>query len=60
MRYYKVAEGEPMRPSNSVVKFRCCDCDLVHLMRFTIVDGEIEIVAWLDDRATRAARKRKV
>jgi hypothetical protein len=48
-----------MRPGTSTVKMRCCDCSLVHLMRFTVVKGEVEIVAWRDERATRAARKRK-
>jgi len=59
LRYYKVAEGEKMRPGASLVRFRCCDCDLVHLMKFSVVDGEVEIVAWRDERATAASRKRK-
>ena len=58
MRYYKVSEGEKMRPGTSTVKMRCCDCCLTHLMRFTVVNGEVEIVAWRDERATAASRKR--
>lgn len=58
-RYYRVREGEKMRPGNSVIKYRCCDCDLVHTMRFSVVDGEVVIEAWRDERSTAAARKGK-
>lgn len=37
-------------------KIGCCDCGLVHLLEFRIVDGEIEMRALRDERATAAKR----
>lgn len=38
-------------------KIECCDCGLVHRLRFTIVDGKPAFAAWRDNRATVQRRK---
>lgn len=40
-------------------RMRCCSCALVHLIRYRIVGSSLELTAWRDRKATRAARKRK-
>lgn len=58
-RYYKVTDGERMRvPKSGAVRIRCCDCSLIHLFRFDVVDGRVEVTAWRDQKATVASRKR--
>jgi hypothetical protein len=58
-RYYKVSDGERMRvPKSGAVRIRCCDCSLIHLFRFEVIDGQVEVTAWRDQKATAAIRKR--
>lgn len=60
MGYYKVSDGEKMKVGrNGLVRMKCCDCSLIHLLRFTIIDNKVVIEAWRDEKATRKARLRK-
>jgi hypothetical protein len=60
-RYYKVSDGERMRVAKSgYARIRCCDCSLTHLFRFDVIDGQVEIIAWRDQKATAASRKRQL
>ena len=46
-----------MRPRKRGFKEMCCDCHLVHIVDYRIVDGTIEFRARRDVRATAAARR---
>lgn len=59
-RYYKVTDGERIRPNMKKWRMRCCDCGLVHVMDFFVVRGQVELTAVRDKRATQATRKRKL
>lgn len=48
-----------MRTGNGLVRIKCCDCGLIHLMRFTIDNGEVVMEGWRDNRATVNARRKK-
>ena len=38
-------------------RFRCCDCDLVHVMQFRVDDGDVGMRLKRDNRATAARRR---
>ena len=57
MRYNKVNDGDIVRPKMSGWKLMCCDCGLVHQMKFRVIKGQVEFVAMRDYRATAAARR---
>lgn len=58
VRYKVLQDGEWLRPVHKGFRDACCDCGLVHLVEFRIVDGAIEFRATVDKRATAAMRKR--
>lgn len=35
----------------------CCDCNLVHKYRFTVVEDKLRIRGWRDNRRTGALRR---
>jgi phenylalanyl-tRNA synthetase alpha subunit len=39
-------------------KLACCDCGLVHKLRFTIKGGVLTIRGWRDNRATGQLRRK--
>ena len=47
-------------PVRDGYRFRCCDCDLVHVMQFTVDDGDIGFRVKRDNRATAASRRERV
>lgn len=57
VRYHVLKDGEWIRPRRRGFKEMCCDCHLVHLLEFRVVDGKIEFRASRDERATAAARR---
>lgn len=57
MRYEQVIDGEWIRPVRKGYKMRCCDCGLVHLVDFRVVNGRIELRASRDKRATGQCRR---
>jgi hypothetical protein len=61
-RYIKRHDGEWFAVAQRGHRVACCDCGLVHLFRFRLVERNggrgIEMQAWRHERAT-AARRRK-
>lgn len=61
-RYVKIADGQRrlldgVRRRTFVHKVMCCDCGLVHVIRYRIKSESLmEITAWRDNRATAARR----
>ena len=59
----KVLSGEPIvidlgikgRIGESALA--CCDCGLVHQMRFSVSTGHVVLQAWRNKKATKAERK---
>lgn len=63
MRYGQVHDGDLIRPNPQIGhRTRCCDCGLVHVMDFFVVqrDGKRVVLfrARRDNRATAAVRRR--
>jgi hypothetical protein len=56
-KYPAVKAGEWIRPVVGGYKMKCCDCGLVHRFDFRIVNGEIELRAFRDNRATAQSRR---
>ena len=47
-------------PIHEGYRFRCCDCALIHEMRFQVdADGDIGFQLRRDNRATAASRRRR-
>lgn len=59
MKYktYKAGEVVEIGPSGTNYKFMCCDCSLIHRIKFKIKNGQISWQVWRDNRATAAARR---
>jgi hypothetical protein len=55
-----LAPGEAwiVEPGRSVY-LACCDCRLIHRIRFTMKGGKIIMRWYRDDHATRTLRRRK-
>jgi hypothetical protein len=49
----------PAPQKNKPFKFACCECNLVHQMELRFKDGDIQIRAKRDVRATAAKRRAK-
>lgn len=50
--------GEPVRLNwkKQVLRFACCDCALVHNIRFTVTADTITLMAWRNDKLTKHFR----
>lgn len=65
MKYKKLADGDEVNLGSTyfgqepVQKVMCCDCGLVHHIRYRVVKGDLLFTAWRDQRATAARRRRK-
>jgi len=64
MKYEDVQVGEWVRPRMSKYKQSCCDCGLVHIFEFRILNHtrggkhqHIEYRCWRDERATAQIRR---
>lgn len=58
----QVTEGEPVvYPTKVKNRMVCCDCNLAHVMRFTVsAGGEYVILrAWRDEKFTKQLRREK-
>lgn len=59
MRYPDIAIGQavhvPWRRMDLLMA--CCDCGLVHRLRFRVKRGTLEIRAWRDNRRTGQVRR---
>lgn len=64
-RYYQVEEGVPYYPTLRTHMESCCDCGLVHKVRYEIEDragnrlagARLRITAWRHERSTAATRR---
>lgn len=59
-RLPKIEAGQWVRPNEDGYLFGCCDCGLVHLLKFRIVDGRIEFQAFRDEYATAELRQEMI
>ncbi len=59
-KYPVVQDGEAMEVNwrTHDFKMECCDCGLVHRLRFSVVKNKLRIRVWRDNRATGQARRR--
>lgn len=57
-RYEQVEDGKWVRMSRTGESVECCECSLVHRLKFRIVDGHIEMQFHRDDRTTAALRRK--
>ena len=58
-RYKIVKAGEWEQPVRKGYRMCCCDCGLVHVLDFRVVNGRIQFRAFRNARATAAARRKK-
>lgn len=59
MKYEQAWDGEWIQPKQHGYKISCCDCGLVHILNFRIVDNKVQIQPTRDNRATAAKRRKK-
>ena len=59
MKYYEPEAGEWVRPVKRGYKLACCDCGLVHRIRFWVKGKVLIFQAERDTRATKFLRKRE-
>jgi len=57
--YFEIEDGEWVAVPARGHKNACCDCDLVHLIDYRIVDGQLEIRVKRDMRSTAALRRHR-
>lgn len=59
MKYNNMKDGEWSKVIGRKHKILCCDCGLVHLLKFRIKKGKVEFQAFRDNRATGQARRHR-
>lgn len=58
MAKYEFADpGEWFKPVHDGYKIICCDCGLVHEFQFRVIEGQIEMRAFRDNRSTGQVRR---
>jgi uncharacterized Zn finger protein len=57
--YYAGKDGEwlGVLKSRGYMYVACCDCGLVHKMRFRVRDGQVQLMADRDERRTGQRRR---
>ena len=60
-KYLPVKAGQKVRLEweNTDYKMACCDCNLVHRMRFTLEGDTMVMQGWRDNRATAQLRRHR-
>ena len=58
-KYDAVRDGGWVTPSRQSYKIRCCDCGLVHRLRFRFKGRHLQFQAIRDNRATAQARRKR-
>ena len=58
-RYTQRTDGEWIDAEAPTHKIRCCDCGLVHVFTFRIVNGRVQFAAVRDHRATAQSRRNR-
>ena len=56
--YEQADDGEWIRPVMRGHRNACCDCGLVHVIDYRIVDGRVEFRARRHNRSTAAMRRK--
>lgn len=56
-KYAQAYDGEWMRIPWKGFREQCCQCALIHVVDYRVVDGKLEFRCTVDKRATTAARK---
>ena len=56
-RLYKPKASDSVNWKTKDYKFACCDCNLVHRVRFKVVGSLLSFEVWRDNRATAQLRK---
>ena len=60
-KFYRVTDGEWVRPRRRKYKLACCDCGLVHTLDFRLIANKggksIEFRAFRNARSTALARR---
>lgn len=60
MKYVQVINGEWIEPKpQRGHRMKCCDCSLIHIMDFRVVNGKVQFRPKRDKRATAAARRKR-
>lgn len=57
--YPQLKDGQWQRITNQRHLIECCDCGLVHLLRFRGRNGKLEFSATRDNRKTGQVRRRR-
>ena len=55
--YEQAEDGEWITPKHYGYRQQCCDCGLVHVYRFRVVDGAVSFQIRRDNRATAQVRR---
>ncbi len=55
--YHKPEAGEWVQPVPRGYKMACCDCGLVHLMNFRVLEGRVQFAVFRAKRSTAAIRR---
>ena len=59
-RYTQRTDGEWIQIDMEGHKIRCCDCGLVHTLKFRMVDGKLQFQAVRNQRSTSQSRRKKL
>lgn len=60
-KYFQVIDGEEILIDTAVPQYeQCCDCALVHKLKYKVIDGKtISVRVWRIDRETNRLRKQQ-
>ena len=58
-KYYQIIDGEEILIDTRDIQYeQCCDCALVHKLRYKVIDAKtISVKVWRIDRETNRLRK---
>lgn len=56
---YRAGEKVTIRFKQEDFNMACCDCNLVHKLRFTVKGNTLIMQVWRDNRATAQLRRRR-
>ena len=57
-KYNKIVDGDWETPRMTGYKLMCCDCELVHIINFRVINKKtIQLQAFRDNRSTGQSRR---